>query len=405
MSLDDISDLRQPTSQRAVNTGIHSVSILGSTGSVGKSTLDVIAHAKGRFRIVALTAQSNVDRLAAQAIAHNAELAVIGDPACLHALRDKLAGTGITAAAGEESLLEAAIRPADCVVAAIVGAAGLRATLAAVSTGTRLALANKECLVSAGGVFMDAVTAANAELLPVDSEHSAIFQALDGRAMDAIKRIVLTASGGPFRTWSTEDIAKASPEQALRHPNWTMGPKITIDSATMMNKGLELIEAYHLFPVRPDQLDIVIHPQSIVHGLVEYTDGSVMAHMGMPDMRTPIAYALSFPSRMSTPTQGLDLTALGQLNFSAPDDERFPAIRLARDAMNRGGTAAAVLNAANEIAVDAFLASRIGFADIPTNVEKTLNLAEQTGLIYKAGCLADVLDVDARARRMAQELL
>jgi 1-deoxy-D-xylulose-5-phosphate reductoisomerase len=405
MILEDTSALRQSSPQRLRDDAIHAVSILGSTGSVGKSTLDVIAHANGRFRIVALTAQRNVDQLAEQAIAHHAQLAVIGDPSLLATLRDRLAGTGIATAAGEDGLMEAATRPTDCVVAAIVGAAGLKATFAAVATGARLALANKECLVSAGDVFMDAVAAADAELLPVDSEHSAVFQAINGHVTGAIDRIVLTASGGPFRTWSAEEIAKAGPKAALRHPSWTMGPKITIDSATMMNKGLELIEAYHLFPVQPDQLDILVHPQSIIHCLVEYVDGSVMAQLAMPDMCTPIAYALSFPSRIPTPTQRLDLATLGQLSFSAPDEVRFPAIRLAREAMTRGGTAAAVLNAANEIAVEAFLATRIGFTEISESVEKVLNLAEQSGLIYQAGCLDDVIDVDGRARRMTQDLL
>ncbi len=405
MILEDTSALRQSSPRRSSEDAVHTVSILGSTGSVGMSTLDVIAHAKGRFRVIALTAQSNVERLAEQAITHSAQLAVINDPSYLSALRERLAGTGIATAAGEDGLLEAATRPADCVVAAIVGAAGLKATFAAVGTGTRLALANKECLVSAGDVFMDAVARADAELLPVDSEHSAVFQAISGHAAEAIERIVLTASGGPFWTWSAEEIAKAGPDAALRHPSWTMGPKITIDSATMMNKGLELIEAYHLFPVQPDQLDILVHPQSIVHGLVEYADGSVIAQLGMPDMCTPIAYALSFPARIPTPTQRLDLAMLGQLKFESPDEVRFPAIRLAREAMTRGGTAAAVLNAANEIAVEAFLANRIGFTEISKSVEQVLNLAEQSGLIYQAGCLEDVLDVDLRARQVTTELL
>ena len=384
---------------------VHTVSILGSTGSVGRSTLDVITHANGRFRVAAVTANSNVDKLAAQAITHNAELAVIADPALYSDLKSNLAGTGIAAAAGETGLLEAATHSADCVVAAIVGTAGLKATFAAVETGTRIALANKECLVSAGDVFMDAVSATEAELLPVDSEHSAIYQAVNGKVSESVERIVLTASGGPFWTWTAEEIENASLEAALRHPSWTMGPKITIDCATMMNKGLELIEAFHLFPVRADQLDILVQHQSIIHCLVEHTDGSVIAHLGTPDMCTPIAYALSFPERIATPTQRLDLAALGQLSFANPDEDRFPAVRLARQALKRGGTATAVLNAANEIAVEAFLAGRIGFGQIARNVEDTLDEAERTGLICQVSTLDDVLDVDAQMRELAASLL
>jgi len=290
-------------------------------------------------------------------------------------------------------------------MAAIVGAAGLEPTFEAARQGRRVALANKECLVSAGDVFMAAVVEAGTELLPVDSEHSACLQALAGAAPESIERIVLTASGGPFRTWSLEQLREATPEQALRHPNWSMGAKITIDSATLMNKGLELIEAYHLFPVNAGQLGVVIHPQSIVHCLVSYTDGSVLAQMACPDMRTPIALALSWPQRMPTPTPRLDLAAIGSLSFEAPDEVRFPALTIARDALGMGGTAPAILSAANEVAVEAFLARRIGFLDIARNVADTLEAAQGRGLIAPATTLGDILAAVAEARRLAQSML
>ena len=381
------------------------LTILGATGSIGTSTLDLIERNREAFEVVALTAQSNVSGLAEAARRTHARLAVIGDKTRHAELQAALAGTGIRSAAGPEAVIAAAAEPADCVVAAIVGSAGLEPTFAAVGQGRRVALANKECLVSAGEVFMAAVAEAGAELLPVDSEHSAALQALSGAAPESIERIVLTASGGPFRTWTREQLERATPEEALRHPNWSMGAKISIDSATLMNKGLELIEAYHLFPVDADQLGVVVHPQSIVHCLVSYTDGSVIAQLAYPDMRTPIALALSWPRRMTAPTRRLDLAAVGNLSFEAPDEARFPALTIAREALARGGTAPTILSAANEVAVEAFLARRIGFLDIARTVARTLEAAETRGLVVAAGALADILAADAEGRRVAQSLL
>ncbi len=382
-----------------------SLTVLGATGSVGTSTLDLVAHSPGAFRIVALTAQNQVDQLIAAAIQHKAELAVIGDEAHYPALKAGLAGTGIRTAAGPHALIDAASEPADCVLAAIIGIAGLAPTLAAVAQGRRVALANKECLVAAGHLFMAQTRAAKTELLPVDSEHSAVHQALVGASAEAIERIVLTASGGPFRTWTAAQMAEATPTAALKHPNWSMGQKICIDSATWMNKGLELIEAFHLFPVTAEQLAVVVHPQSIIHALVEYRDGSVMAQMGAPDMRTPIAYALGWPERIHAPTARLDLIKLGQLTFEAPDEERFPALALARAAMQRGGAATTILNGANEMAVAAFLDHRIGFLDIARTVDKCLNHAERNGVVNQPQTLADVLELDGIARQLARDVI
>lgn len=387
------------------NSRIRTVSVLGATGSVGTSALDLIARTPDAFEVVALTAQSNARGLAELAKTHRARLAVIGDEAHYAELKACLSGTGIEAASGAEAIEAAASIPSECVLASIVGAAGLRPAFAAARQGTRVALANKECLVSAGAVFLAEVARAGAELLPVDSEHSGVLQALAGADPAAIETITLTASGGPFRTWSAERIAACKLEDALRHPNWSMGRKITIDSATLMNKGLELIEAFHLFPVTPDQLAVVVHPQSIIHALVSYTDGSVMAQLAAPDMRTPIALSLSWPARMHAPTARLDLVALGQLTFEAPDEARFPALRLAREALSRGKTAPAILNAANEIAVAAFLDRRIGFTDIPRIVETSLEQAEQRGCIITATTLDDVLSADLTGRQLAQSLL
>jgi 1-deoxy-D-xylulose-5-phosphate reductoisomerase len=381
------------------------VSVLGATGSVGQSTLDLIGRNPNIFKVVALTAKHNVERLAELAVRHGAELAVIAEDAHYQDLRQRLAGTGIEVAAGMAGLIEAALRPADCVMAGIMGAAGLRPTLAAVSQGKRVALANKECLVSAGETFMEAVRRAGTELIPVDSEHSAAFQAIAGAAPDSIERIVLTASGGPFRTWSLDELARATPSEALRHPNWSMGPKITIDSATLMNKGLELIEAYHLFQIAADKLEIVVHPQSIIHALVGYRDGSMLAQLSSPDMRTPIALSLAWPQRMTAPTKRLDLVELAQLSFERPDEHRFQAIGLARQAMRRAGLAPAVLNAANEIAVEAFLAGRLGFLQIAQLVAETLAQGEACGLIDASADLDGVLATDAAARRLALNLL
>jgi 1-deoxy-D-xylulose-5-phosphate reductoisomerase len=389
----------------ATGTPRKRLTILGATGSIGKSTLDLVAHRPDAFEIVALTAQRSVTELAKAAQQTNARLAVIGDKSLLPELRALLAGTATRVDAGPEAVIAAATEPVDCVLAAIVGAAGLEPTFAAVKQGTRLALANKECLVSAGAVFMAAVKEAGTELLPVDSEHSAALQALVGAEPDTVETIVLTASGGPFRTWSAEQLSQATPEEALRHPNWSMGAKITIDSATLMNKSLELIEAYHLFPVRADQLGIIVHPQSVVHCLVSFTDGSVLAQLSTPDMRTPISLALSWPHRMSTPTPRLDLVALANLSFEAPDEERFPALRLGREALHAGGMAPAVLNAANEIAVEAFLKRSIGFCAIAAVAAASLEAAEARGLVRTADRLADILAVDAEARQLAQSLL
>ncbi len=381
------------------------LTVLGATGSVGSSTLDLVACEPESFEIIALTAQTQVDKLAEQALRFRPRIAVIGDESLYRQLADRLAGSGIMAAAGDAAIIAAAEEPADCVMAAIMGSAGLRPTLAAASHGVRVALANKECLVSAGQVFMDAIAAGGAELLPVDSEHSAVLQALGGNSTDAVERIDITASGGPFRTWAAADIATARCEDALKHPNWSMGRKITIDSATLMNKGLELIEAHHLFSVGLDRLGVVVHPQSIVHCLVSFTDGSTIAQLAMPDMRTPIALALSWPGRMRAPTRRLDLTAVGQLTFEKPDEVRFPALRLAREALQAGGTAPAVLNAANEVAVEAFLDRRIGFLDIAATVAKCLDAAGGAGFLVAARSLDDVLAVDAAARRLARDMI
>ncbi|MGE0628520.1 MAG: 1-deoxy-D-xylulose-5-phosphate reductoisomerase [Hyphomicrobiaceae bacterium] len=381
------------------------MSVLGATGSIGTSTLDVIGRNPDAFEVIALTANSNADRLAELAIRHRARIAVVADAKSYADLKRLLAGTGIEAGAGDEALEVAASRAADCVVAGIVGAAGLRPTFAAVAQGTRVALANKECLVTAGHVFMRAVETAGAELIPVDSEHSGAFQAIAGADVRTIEKITLTASGGPFRDWPQQRLAAATVEEALRHPNWSMGPKITIDSATLMNKGLELIEAFHLFGVEPRQLDVVVHPQSIVHCLVSYRDGSVLAQLGSPDMRTPIAYSLSFPARMPVPTQRLDLVSIGALTFEAPDAERFPALGLARAAMQRGGAAPAVLNAANEVAVQAFLSGRIGFLDITGCVATCLDVAEGKLLAADPASLEQVIELDCTARELARQVI
>ncbi len=385
--------------------GVKRLTVLGATGSVGENTLDLVGRTPEAFEIIALTAQSNAARLAELAVKHHARLAVIGDEAHYADLKDRLSGTGIRAAAGPAALVAAAAEPADCVMAAIVGAAGLSPTFEAARQGRRVALANKECLVSAGSVFMDELKRYGTELLPVDSEHSAAFQALGTTAASSVEKITLTASGGPFRTWPQEQIALATPEMALRHPKWSMGPKISINSATLMNKGLELIEAYHLFPVEPDQLDCVVHPQSIVHCLVAFTDGSVLAHLSPPDMRTPIAVALAWPARMQAPTERLDLVKLASLTFEAPDEQRFPALRIAREALRRGGAAPAVLNAANEIAVEAFLDRTICFLDIAATVASCLDQADSRGLLRPLRSLDDVLAVDAEVRDLARSLL
>ncbi|MEP7031246.1 MAG: 1-deoxy-D-xylulose-5-phosphate reductoisomerase [Pseudolabrys sp.] len=382
-----------------------SVTILGATGSVGASTVDLIKREPERIRVEAVTARRNAPALAQIARDTGAKFAVVADPAFYSALKDALAGSGIEAAAGESALIEAAQRPADWVMAAIRGSVGLRPTLAAIERGATVAVANKECLVCAGAFFMRRASIAGATVLPVDSEHNAIFQALGAGRREDVKRVILTASGGPFRTWTLDAIKAATPEQALRHPNWSMGPKITIDSATLMNKGLELIEAHHLFALAPHEIDVLVHPQSVVHGLVEFRDHSVVAQLGAPDMRIPIAHCLAWPRRIDGPAPRLDLAALRELTFEQPDLVRFPALALARQAMETGGAAPTVLNAADEVAVAQFIAGRISFPAIAALVEATLEAAAARGLMAEPSGLDAALAVDHVARSLAQELL
>ena len=370
------------------------VAILGCTGSIGKSTLDLIERSPDEFEITALTAAVNVDALADAARRTNARLAVIADERRLRALQDALQGSGCQAAAGADALVEAATGDSDLVMAAIVGCAGLRPTMAAVEAGKTVALANKEALVTAGDLMTEAAKTSGATLLPVDSEHNAIFQALAGSRIDQVSRIILTASGGPFRTASAEAMRNATPAQAVAHPNWTMGAKISVDSATLMNKGLELIEAHCLFGLPSERIDILVHPQSVIHSLVEFIDGSVLAQLGSPDMRIPIAYALAWPDRMPTPAKRLDLAAIARLDFGEPDLERFPALRLSREALEAGGSAPAVLNAANEVAVATFLDGRISFPEISTLVDMALQENESPA----PRSIEDVFEIDRKVR-------
>ena len=370
------------------------VSILGATGSVGTSTLDLIERSPDRFDVVALTAATNVAALADAARRTGARLAVIDDATLLPELQDRLAGTDCRAAAGREALSEAAAGEAEWVMAAIVGCAGLEPVMAAVEAGRTVALANKEALVTAGALMTDAARRTGAVILPVDSEHNAIFQCLAGSRAEDVARIILTASGGPFRSASLADMERMTPEQAVAHPNWSMGAKISVDSATMMNKGLELIEAHHLFDLPSERIDILVHPQSVIHSMVEYVDGSTLAQMGSPDMRIPIAHTLAYPERLPTPAAKLDLARIGRLDFEATDETRFPSLRLARAALEAKSGDAIVLNAANEIAVAAFLAGRIGFLDIARLVERAL---ERTASPAPRS-IAEVLDIDRDAR-------
>ncbi len=379
---------------------VRTVSVLGSTGSVGVSTVDLLAANPARFRVRALVGGRNAALLAEQARLLHAELAVIAEPSHHAALDAALAGSGIQTASGDAAVLQAAALPVDWTMAAITGAAGLPSTLAAISRGGAVALANKEALVCAGEVMLRAVRDAGATLLPVDSEHNAIFQAMAADKRDSVERIVLTASGGPFRLSTSEEMARATPEAALRHPVWSMGAKISIDSATMMNKGLELIEAARLFAMDESEIGVLVHPQSVVHGLVYYRDGSVLAQMGAPDMHIPIAHALAWPGRLGTTSPRLDLAALGTLEFHAPDPVRFPALRLARDALRAGGGAPTILSAANEVAVEAFLGRRLRFDQIAALVEAVL---ERLGS-HAADSLDAVLDLDASARRAAHRI-
>ena len=384
------------------------VTILGSTGSIGTATLDVIRFSRAHygphaFPLQALTAQKNVALLAAQARELRPKVAVIGDASRKRELADELTGTGVEVLAGTEAVIEAAQRPSEMVVSAIVGAAGLAPTLEAAKRGAIVALANKECVVAAGEVFRRAAADSRGVLIPVDSEHSAAFQLLDFAQSQAIEKITLTASGGPFRTWSAERMAAVTPEQAIRHPNWSMGAKISVDSATLMNKGLELIEAHVLFGIAPEKLDIVVHAQSVVHCLVSYTDGSVLAHLSAPDMKTPIAHALGWPNRISAPARALNIADLGQLTFERPDYVRFPCLGLARKCLEYGGNSPTILNAANEIAVEQFLNHKVAFLGIAKIVEQTLSAFELLNNGYTPATLDDVLELDAAARAKARE--
>jgi 1-deoxy-D-xylulose-5-phosphate reductoisomerase len=381
-----------------------SITLLGATGSIGTSTIDLVRLQRDRFRVEAVTAQRNAGALARLARDLGAKFAVIAEPDCYGELEDALAGTGIEVAAGFEAIVEAAQRPADWVMAAITGAAGLRPTMTAIERGATVALANKECLVCAGTLFMQRAAETGAIVLPVDSEHNAIFQALSAGRRDDVSRIVLTASGGPFRTASLAEMRTATVQQALRHPNWSMGAKITIDSATMMNKGLELIEAHHLFGFGSGQIDIVVHPQSIVHGIVEYRDGSMIAQLGPPDMRVPIANCLAWPERMAGAAR-LDFKQMAMLTFEPPDPVRFPALVLAREALVAQNGAPTVLNAANEIAVHAFIGGRLGFAGIAALVEATIENAQGRGIMREPVDVDDAIAVDHNSRSLAQSLL
>ena len=396
-------DLLRPIPRAQLD--VRSVSILGATGSIGASTVDLIKRAPDNYQVEAVSARRNAAALAKIARELGAKLAVVADPAAYNDLKSALSGSNIEPAAGEAALLEAAQRPADWVMAAISGSIGLKPTLAAIERGATVALANKECLVCAGALFMRRAASVGATVLPVDSEHNAIFQALGAGSREDVKRIILTASGGPFRSWSLEAIRRATREQALRHPNWSMGPKITVDSASLMNKGLELIEAHHLFAIAPEEIDVLVHPQSVVHGLVEFRDGSVVAQMGPPDMRIPIAHCLAWPRRLDGPAPRLDLAKLRELSFETPDTARFPALALARRALSTGGAAPTVLNAADEIAVGEFIAGRISFPAITALVEATLDAAAARGLLAEPANVDGALAVDHIARSLASALL
>ena len=377
------------------------ITILGSTGSIGTSTIDLIERDPSSYRVEALTAYRNVDLLAEQARKFDAQFVAIGDYDKYADLKKAISGSNTEVAAGPEAIVEAAARDADWVMAGIVGSAGLEPTLEAARRGAVVAFANKECLVCAGDLMLDEIARSGATLLPVDSEHNAIFQVFEFDRRETIEKIILTASGGPFRTWSLEEMRNVTPAEAVAHPNWDMGAKISVDSATMMNKGLELIEAFYLFGLPEDRIDILVHPQSIVHSMVSYVDGSVLAQLGSPDMRTPIAYTLAWPRRMEAPSPRLDLGQIAKLTFETPDSERFPALRLARGALKTGGSAPTILNASNEEAVEAFLAEKVGFLDIARIVEETLE--KMSGSEIRS--VDDVLMVDAEARRVARDLM
>jgi 1-deoxy-D-xylulose-5-phosphate reductoisomerase len=396
---------RDRFAQSAPALAERSVTLLGATGSIGASTIDLIKRDRKRYRIEAVSANKRASALAALARELGAKFAAVGDARAYGELKDALFGTGIEAGAGENAVIEAAGRPAEWVIGAITGAAGLKPTLAAAERGAIVALANKETLVCAGGLFMRRAASAGATVLPVDSEHNALFQAMSGSRREDVRRVILTASGGPFRTVNREALRTATVEQALNHPNWSMGPKVTIDSATLMNKGLELIEAYHLFALAPEQIDVLVHPQSIVHSLVEFCDGSVIAQLGCPDMRIPIAYCLAWPARLTGAAPRLDLARAATLTFEEPDLGRFPALSLARRALEAGGAAPTVLNAANEVAVAEFLARRLNFAGIPVLVEATLEAALRRNWTAEPESVEEALFVDHDARLLARNLL
>jgi 1-deoxy-D-xylulose-5-phosphate reductoisomerase len=400
--MEKIMQLRQ---RPAADHDVRSVVILGATGSIGRSTAEIISGAGGAFRVEAVAGGRDPKALAQLARILGAQFAALADPSGYAELKEALAGTGIKAAAGNAAVIEAALYPADIVMGAIAGTAGVPPTFAALSAGRTVALANKECLVCAGAPFMRQAAAAGTRLLPVDSEHNAIFQAMGDASLDTIEMITLTASGGPFRTWTSEAIAKATPEQALNHPNWSMGPKITVDSAGLMNKGLEVIEAHYLFGIEAARLDIIVHAQSVVHGLVAFTDGSVTAGLAAPDMKVPIAHCLSYPERSRTAARRLDLTATGQLTFERPDFDRFPALRVALDALRTGHGLPTVLNAANEIAVAAFLNRLISFHDIARMVEEACNSALADGTAHEPETVADALAMDQAVRDRSRSLL
>jgi len=390
---------------KPVQAGVRTVTVLGATGSIGDSTMDLLRSARGRYRVEALTANSNAKMLAKLAREFDARFVAVADTSCFGELKEALAGSGIECGVGESAIIEAASRPADWLMAAVSGAAGLKPALAAVDRGTTIALANKECLVCAGDFFMQRAAKAGACILPADSEHNALFQALSSGNRDELTRVIITASGGPFRTWVPADIENATLAQALKHPNWSMGRKITIDSASMMNKGLEVIEAACLFALAPEEIDVLVHPQSIVHGMVEFSDRSVVAQLGTPDMRTPIAHCLGWPERIAGPATKLDLAKIGQLTFEAPDFARFPALRLAYDALRTGNGSTTVYNAANEIAVAAFIGEKIRFGAIARLVEATLNNWIRAGNLAPLSSADDAIAVDHNARNMAASLL
>ncbi|QAY96472.1 1-deoxy-D-xylulose-5-phosphate reductoisomerase [Methylovirgula ligni] len=398
-------DVQDKTVPRRKPGARRSVVILGATGSIGTSTADVILNSNGAFDVVAVAGGRDPIALAKVARELGARFAALADPSGYDALKEALQGTGIKAAAGREAVIEAALQPADIVVGAIAGTAGVEPTYAALSAGRTVALANKECLVCAGAVFIHQAKAMGTRLLPVDSEHNAIFQALGDADSDTIEMMTLTASGGPFRSWTAEAIAKATPEQALKHPNWAMGSKVTIDSAGLMNKGLEVIEAHHIFGIEAERLDVLVHAQSVVHGLVAFRDGSVTAGLAAPDMRVPIAHCLSYPERLTTRARRLDLAAVGQLTFERPDFDRFPALRVALDALRTGQGLPTVLNAANEVAVEAFLNRRISFHDIARLVEACCEAALRDGTAAEPASIEEALAVDHIARESARTLL